>query len=215
MTLRDGRFRAVLRGEGMITFLPIVTLLFIMATVTILLVKNWKKWAPILTKTAQISCFLIIIFVFFLVSYAIIKENWLSISRFFADNSAEIFSWVLVPIVIIFFIANYVGLYVLFNDWAPPADKLEEQGTRSAAIGWAAVIGGTLNFVLVGLFLEFGPFASAYDSLDHYSRASGFNDGLTVAATLAVSCWSLVPLIFVRVRRPKAVASAAAHDASE
>ena len=191
----------------MFIYLVIGTLLLLMAIVTAMLVTNWKKWTPILGKIAEMFGMLYGLAIGSVILYFISKELFASASEFFDEYAVDILSVILTPLSVIFVILSYIGIYFLLNSFAQPASNKEEEKIRSSAVGCAMFIGGTLNLALVGLFLEFGPFASAYEIIDRYSRVAGLDDGLVFAFTALLSCWSLIPLVYKRIRPSTATKS--------
>lgn len=175
----------------------------IMAMLTILLIKNWKEWFPRLKKIGEFGVLFYFISLGIALTYILIKSTWSPMVDFFRENAIHYLPYLLGTISIILIITNYIALYLLFNILAPPSDNAEDEKTRFSALGWAAFIGGTLNFALVSLALEFGPLAANYEALDNYSREVGLKDHLTFAVTSALSCWSLIPLCLTRIRHRK------------
>lgn len=183
--------------------------LFLMALITGLLLKNWKKWIPIFKKTVEIIGLVFNIIIILVICYFIIKASWEPVTNFFIINYICILNIIIYPLNLVFLIGNFLGLYFLFDEFAQPSNNPEDDKIRSFAVGWATCIGGVLNFLLVSLLLEFGPFASTFTALEHYSRASGFENLIPAFVTLALSCWSMIPLIFNRIRHSSADTSTA------
>lgn len=172
-----------------------------MAISTILLLKNWKKWTPIFKKIGSFLVFLYFSAMFFLVFYKLVSENWVQIYETSYYYFNLLFSIIIIPLAILLLIAQYVIIYLIFNEYASVAKNPDEGEVRSSAVIIATVLGGTLNLVFVALITEFGPLASAFDAVDRYSRQAGYEDGLSFCTLLAMSCWSLIPLTFIRWRR--------------
>ena len=110
-----------------------------MAISTILLLRNWKKWTPIFKKIGSFLVLLYFSAMFFLLLYKIISENWMHIYETLYYYYNSLVSIIIIPFAILLLIAQYVIIYLIFNEYASVANNPDEGEVRSSAIIIATV----------------------------------------------------------------------------
>ena len=188
----------------MVNSLLIGAPLFLMAVIIILLLKNWQKSIPIFKKIGNAISYIWSLAIFFGIIYLVYSFGWPPFKIFVQENITVILKIILYPLNLTLLITSFYGLYFLSNRYAQPSNKIDDDKMRSAAVGWATFLGGTLNYFLVYLFLTFGPFASSFAALEFYSRALGLEGLLSSSLLLALSCWSIIPFVYERSSDPRA-----------
>lgn len=99
--------------------------------------------------------------------------------------------------------AGGLGFQFLVEMWRKPKPKAAEDETSWPILMYSLANCVLITFVYYGL-AAFTPLGVVGDSIDSYSRANGWQDGLSVLAFAAVTLWPWLALLaIIRLTKPR------------